>query len=192
MTQHMSLEEFRQISAEREKRFKKENGRRPVAKKADGTPRKKPTQREGSLQEAIMVFLNGEKQRGTILGPVCDLIYHVPNGGHRSFKTSKDLKKQGVKKGVSDLVLPIARGGYFGLYLEIKAEKSWSISESQQEWLSMVEEQGYAAALAVGEEEIKDVLIRYMSMPKTEIQPIHKSHVGGTDWRSLSGKTKRK
>lgn len=192
MSEHMSLDDFRKLTAEREAKFKKDHSRKPLAKKSDGTVRAKPVQREGALQEAVMRFLHGEKQRKSILAPVYDLIYHVPNGGHRSFKTSKDLKKQGVKKGVSDLVLPIAKGGYFGLYLEIKAEKRWSISESQKEWLSMVEASGYAAALAVGEQEIKDVLVRYMSMPDTVIQPIHRCEVGGTDWRELDGKAEGK
>lgn len=46
-----------------------------------------------------------------------DVLIHAANGGSRrnAFEGWR-LKRQGVKKGVSDLFLPVARGGYFGLW----------------------------------------------------------------------------
>ena len=189
----MSLEEFRKLSAQREAKFKKSKRRSEPSKKADGTSRKKPTQWESGEQEALFVKLNGEKQRKSILAPVYDAIYHVPNGGFRDFKTSKDMKKQGVRKGVSDLVLPIGRGGYFGLYIEFKAARPHNsdISEEQVDWLELVEREGYAATLAVGKDEAIEILLNYMSMPPTCKKAIQVD-LGGTDWRLKRGSSKGK
>lgn len=44
------------------------------------------------------------------------LLIHIPNGGSRRNKfEGYRLKRQGVRPGVSDLLLPVARGGHFGL-----------------------------------------------------------------------------
>jgi len=56
--------------------------------------------------------------------PELELLYHIPNGGHRYATTAKRLKAEGVKAGVPDLCLPVARGGYYGLYIEMKAGKN--------------------------------------------------------------------
>ena len=52
--------------------------------------------------------------------PELELLYHIPNGGKRDACTAVNLKRQGVKAGVPDLHLPVARGGYHGLYIELK------------------------------------------------------------------------
>lgn len=43
--------------------------------------------------------------------PELKLLYHVPNGGKRDKRTATALRRQGVKAGVPDLCLPVARGG---------------------------------------------------------------------------------
>jgi hypothetical protein len=56
-------------------------------------------------------------------------LYHaVPNGGSRGDGTKRgamiagaNMKAEGVKTGVSDTFLPVARHGYHGFYLEMKA-----------------------------------------------------------------------
>ncbi|MBC3486703.1 VRR-NUC domain-containing protein [Pseudomonas sp. SWRI50] len=78
--------------------------------------RAKPVDREGQEQAALM------KELQLRYPQAYKLIYHVPNGGHRIKAVAAKLKGQGVKAGVPDLVLPMARGGYFGLYIEFKAK----------------------------------------------------------------------
>lgn len=56
--------------------------------------------------------------------PLTDYLYSVPNGGKRNAREAARLKAQGVKAGVPDLVLPIAVGGYGGLYIELKYGKN--------------------------------------------------------------------
>ena len=52
--------------------------------------------------------------------PELNLLYHVPNGGSRHRMEAAHLKQQGVRAGVPDLCLPVARGGCHGLYIEMK------------------------------------------------------------------------
>ena len=72
---------------------------------------------ESGHQEAIIEWCAWNMQQY----PELELLYHVPNGGKRDKATAAVLKRQGVKAGVPDLVLPVARCGYHGLYIELKA-----------------------------------------------------------------------
>ena len=51
----------------------------------------------------------------TEIMPELQYMYHVPNGGKRDKATAAVLKRQGVKAGVPDIMLPAARAGYHGL-----------------------------------------------------------------------------
>lgn len=42
----------------------------------------------------------------------------------RDKATAVALKRQGVKAGVPDICLPVARNGYHGLHIELKAGKT--------------------------------------------------------------------
>lgn len=53
--------------------------------------------------------------------PELNLLFHAPNGGKRAPKEAALLNMMGVLPGVSDLILPVARRGYVGLIIEMKA-----------------------------------------------------------------------
>ena len=55
--------------------------------------------------------------------PELALLYHIPNGGKRNAVEAAHFKQQGVLPGVADLHLPVARGCYYSLYIEMKADK---------------------------------------------------------------------
>lgn len=93
--------------------------------------------------------------------PELKLLFHVPNGGARSKSEAGRMKRQGVKAGVPDLVLPVARGGYHGLYLELKAAGGRPTPE-QKEWIRELQEQGYASTVAVGWEAAAKVIETYL------------------------------
>lgn len=78
----------------------------------------------------------------TGLMPELQYMYHVPNGGKRDAATAVALKRQGVKAGVPDIMLPAARAGYHGLYIELKAGKN-TTTKKQKEWLEYLRQQGY-------------------------------------------------
>lgn len=100
------------------------------------------------------------------------LLIHIPNGGSRknAFEGWR-LKEQGVRAGVSDLLLPVARGGYYGIWIEFKASPPYDakVTESQLEWLELMKAQGYAAHLCRGQAEAMQVLSSYLAQPRTVI-----------------------
>jgi hypothetical protein len=54
---------------------------------------------------------------------VSELIRHIPNGGLRSKGEAAKFKEMGVIAGTPDLLLPVARGGFSALWIELKSEK---------------------------------------------------------------------
>ncbi len=53
--------------------------------------------------------------------PDLEWLHAVPNGGFRHKATAGRMKAEGVKNGIPDVFLPVPRGGYHGLYIELKA-----------------------------------------------------------------------
>lgn len=99
------------------------------------------------------------------------LLIHIPNGGSRknAFEGWR-LKEQGVRAGVSDLFLPVARGGFFGLWIEFKAAppNDAAVSDSQEAWVKEMQGQGYAAHICLGVDSALRVLTEYMARPLTK------------------------
>lgn len=68
--------------------------------------------------------------------PCIELLHAVPNGDWRGWGTGRKLKAQGVIPGIPDLHLPVARGGFHSLYLEIKkaggtpTQDQWEVMEA--------------------------------------------------------------
>lgn len=75
---------------------------------------------------------------------IADYLLAIPNGGRRDAREGARLKAEGVKPGVSDLLLPLRRGGYAGLWLELKApgEKP---NPRQRDWIERMTRAGYFA-----------------------------------------------
>ena len=90
-----------------------------------------------------------------------DLIYAIPNGGSRNQLEAQKLKRTGVKAGVPDLFLPVARNGKHGLYIEMKRKEGGRLSEYQKEWLTKLAEQGYETAVCHGLDEAIATVEKY-------------------------------
>lgn len=90
-------------------------------------------------------------------------IFHIPNGGSRDKREAANLKRQGVKPGVPDLFVPVARGGWHGLFVEMKTAKG-RVSPKQREWLELLSAQGYLAKVCRGADEAIRVIGAYMSL----------------------------
>ena len=69
------------------------------------------------------------------------LLFAVPNGGSRNKIEAVNLKRQGVKSGISDVILLIPRGGFSALCLEFKA-KTGIQSAEQKEFQIQAENNG--------------------------------------------------
>lgn len=114
-----------------------------------------PTEEE----EQIWLFSWAEMSIGRF--PELALLHHIPNGGKRSKSEAARFKAMGVKAGVSDMFLPVARGRYHGLYIELKA-KDGRVTCEQRRFLASVEEQGYKGVVAYGGEAAAKVIYSYL------------------------------
>lgn len=103
--------------------------------------------------------------------PDLKLMHAIPNGGKRDIQTAARLKAEGVKPGVPDIFLPVARGGKHGLYIELKRRKGGTVSAAQEAWIRALALQGYQCAVCHGWEAAKDEIERYMGGMTNDIEP---------------------
>lgn len=68
----------------------------------------------------------------------------IPLGGYRLPREAARLKAEGAKAGVSDLLLPLRRDGFFALWLELKAPGKRP-TKDQDAWLRRMRLAGYRA-----------------------------------------------
>jgi hypothetical protein len=104
--------------------------------------------------------------------PELDLVFAVPNGamlggGRIGAIRANALKAEGMRPGAPDLVIPSARGGYFGVFLEMKTKKG-KLSENQEQFIVQAEKQGYMCFVAYGAEEAIEMLEGYLKKPYTK------------------------
>ena len=94
--------------------------------------------------------------------PELRLLHAIPNGGSRNPIEARHLKEQGVKSGIPDLFLPCARGGWHGLYIEMKRRKGGRVSIEQKKMIIALRDQGYCVEVCEGWEEARDIITAYM------------------------------
>lgn len=99
-----------------------------------------------------------------------ECLFSIPNGTHlagspgqRAAKMNK-LKAEGLKPGVSDLFLMVARDGYHGLFVEMKDAKKTKSSVSVPQWehIHRAREQGYYADWCAGADQAIELITHYM------------------------------
>ena len=89
-------------------------------------------------------------------------MYHVPNGGHRKTREAALLRAEGVRSGVPDIVLPAPRKPFHGLYIELKRQKSGTLSEDQKRYLNFLNFAGYKAVMCRGWKEARETIMSYL------------------------------
>ena len=110
--------------------------------------------------EQMALFRWAELQAGKY--PELRLLFHIPNGGSRGKAEAGRFRAMGVKAGVPDLFLPVARQGMHGLFIELKRQKGSRLSKEQKIWGSALYMQGYAAHICFGWENAMRVILRYL------------------------------
>lgn len=113
---------------------------------------------EHEEQVALMRLVEMHRGRWPELG----MLYAVPNGGDRHPAVAAKMKAEGVKKGVPDLCLCLPRGGYHGLFVELKRQKGGVVSPEQKAWLQALNAIGYRAEVCKGAAEAWDVIREYI------------------------------
>jgi len=89
-------------------------------------------------------------------------LYAIPNGGQRNIITAAGLKAEGVKSGVSDICLPVARSTFHGLYIEMK-KPGGKESPQQIEFGKFLTAQGYLYKCCDHWNLARDTIISYMN-----------------------------
>jgi hypothetical protein len=107
--------------------------------------------------------------------PELGLLFAIPNGAklpyfearsrsgkkYRWSPEAEKLKAEGLKPGVPDLFLPVARKGYNGLFIELKYGRN-KPSEQQVAYLDALSAQGYLAVVCWGAEEAIETITEYL------------------------------
>lgn len=93
-----------------------------------------------------------------------DYLFAIPNGGSRHPIEAKNLRLQGVKPGVSDLMLAYPVPPYCGFFGELKrgGSKKGRLSPEQQQFLERMNGVGYATYVAYGADEMWSVMMQYL------------------------------
>lgn len=114
---------------------------------------------EDGHQYALMLWAAQESIRAR--WPELSRLYHIENERQCSPQQAARRKRMGVKSGVPDLCLPVARGRYHGMYIELKMPTG-RVSPEQRWWLGNLNADGYCALPCYGWEQARDVLIWYL------------------------------
>jgi hypothetical protein len=101
---------------------------------------------------------------------VADYLFAIPNGGARSKVEAGIMKAEGVKPGVHDLQLPLARGIHLGLWIEMKFGDN-KLSEHQIEWQARMVLAGWKCLVCWSALEAIDAIKAYLQTARSVIHP---------------------
>ena len=111
-------------------------------------------------EEQCMLFEWAELSQA--MYPELALLFHIPNGSCKPINQAIKFKREGLKPGVPDLCLPVARQGYHALYIEMKRSEGGRLSDAQKWWLENLHAQGNKAVVCNGFEEAASVIEDYL------------------------------
>lgn len=134
----MTAEQYRQMMGV-------SSGQNPKQKQKPKKPQN-PTPTESVEQQCLMRWA----QWASGQHPELKLLYHTPNEGKRSRATGGKLRAEGLKSGVPDICLPVARGRYHSLYIELKRVKGGRTSHEQEQWIAALQAAGHRAVVCKG------------------------------------------
>ena len=121
---------------------------------------------EHAQQTALFCWAANEVSKDNM--PELSSMFAIPNGGLRDKITASNMVAEGVRKGIPDIMLPVARKGYNGLFIEMKREafrtrKDGGRSKEQINWSEKLTKNGYAVCPCYGFEHAKQTLISYLT-----------------------------
>lgn len=124
--------------------------------------------RESDIQRAFFEFVN--IQAKTLAN--WRTIMATPNQGYKdSARWGAFRKAEGASAGFPDISVLIARGGYHGLFIELKTAKG-RLQDNQKEWLKNLNNAGYLA-LCVFTNDVNDLILLvtdYIYLGKVDIK----------------------
>lgn len=129
-------------------------------KRADKGKTNKPKTTEAQEQKSLIEWAKWQEKKY----PELKMLMHVPNEGKRSKRYGAELKRMGMAKGFPDLGLLVPNKKYAGLFIELKADKTKSMTKEQKEWLEKLNSYGYKAVRCNGSEEAIQVIKKYLNI----------------------------
>jgi hypothetical protein len=105
--------------------------------------------------------------------PELTALYAVPNGAYKSRAMAAKFQREGLKPGVPDICLPVARGGYHALYIEMKRRRivgkrgellaGEKPGPNQLEWAERLAYHGNKVVTCYGWDEAVAAILSYLS-----------------------------
>ena len=111
-------------------------------------------------EEQKMVFEWATLSMGRF--PELALLFHIPNGSNKSISEAIKFQEEGLKAGVPDLCLPVAKQGYNALYIEMKRTVGGRLSKNQKWWIEQLRKYGNRVEVCKGFDEAVAVLEDYL------------------------------
>jgi hypothetical protein len=109
-------------------------------------------------------------KRNSATVPALSMLFHIPNGGHRSKREGAMMKLQGVRRGIPDLCLPAPRNGHHGLWIEMKPLVGGTVSSEQSDWHAVLRAEGYAVHVCRGFDEASQAILKYLAVDQSTPQ----------------------
>lgn len=114
---------------------------------------------EAGLQSACVEWF------GLQYPKLAPLLFHVPNGGSRNIIEAANLKRQGVRAGVADLILLFPKGGHGSLCIEMKYKKGRQ-RNSQKDWQRVAKAAGNKYVICRSLEEFMKEVKNYLGVER--------------------------
>ena len=130
---------------------------------------------EDIIQKAVMTWARWQPLAPIgIDGKLSHFIHHSPNGGYRSGREGRNFKLMGTKAGFPDLFIFIPKGGYHGLFIELKTPKgktrqAGKVSDNQEMMINRLNAVGYKVVVAYGAIEAIDEIKAYLGIGRWDI-----------------------
>lgn len=98
--------------------------------------------------------------------PELALLYAIPNAAKRSKATRGRMLAEGLRAGVPDLCLPVAKRGYSALFIEMKRANAApsAVTEAQRDWHERLTRFGNYVCICKGAEAAKKVTLWYLEV----------------------------
>jgi len=131
--------------------------KKALAKQPTVKPRTKRNAQPEAIEQAKVIAWARANERNY---PFLWMLHSSLNGVKMTKAQAVRAIAQGMKKGVADLFLPVKKGVYSGLYIEMKSEKGRT-SIDQSKFLTAVSENDYLAHICYSAVEAIDKIKGY-------------------------------
>lgn len=127
--------------------------------------------------EQIALFMWAALKENQEKYPDLKYMFAIPNGMYTPNKSvSARMRAMGMKRGVPDIMLPVRRDAWPGLFIELKRQhtdkqKAGKVTDNQDDYIAFLRSQGYGTVVCYGYEHAKTVIIEYLSYkPKMTVK----------------------